>query len=78
MASRGTDMSNLEYHNIDEIKILRGIIPICSICKKIRDDSECWNKLEAYIQDHSEAVFSHGVCWDCAKKHYSDLDIWDA
>lgn len=62
-------------HN--EIKILRGIIPICSICKKIRDTSGYWNKLEAYIQDHSEAVFSHGVCRDCGKEHYPDLDIWD-
>jgi hypothetical protein len=61
----------------DEIKILRGIIPICSICKQIRDDSGCWNKLEAYIQDHSEAVFSHGICLDCGKKHYPELDIWD-
>lgn len=48
-----------------EIKTLRGIIPICAYCKKIRDDQGYWNQLETYIKQHSEAVFSHGICPQC-------------
>lgn len=57
---------------LDEVETLRGIIPICSYCKKIRDDKGLWNQLEAYISEHSEAKFSHGICPDCVKTHYSD------
>ncbi len=56
-----------------ELKILRGYLPICSSCKKIRDDKGCWSRLESYIRDHSEADFSHGICPDCAKKLYPDF-----
>ncbi len=55
----------------DEIKTLKGIVPICSTCKKIRDDKGYWNQLEAYIENHSEASFSHGVCPECFDKLYS-------
>ena len=61
---------------LEEIKTLKGIIPICSSCKKIRDDSGYWNQIEAYIRRHSEAEFSHGICPDCAKKLYPDLDLY--
>jgi len=47
------------------IKQLEGIIPICSYCKKIRDDQNSWHQLETYISNHSEALFSHGICPDC-------------
>jgi len=60
---------------LDEIKMLQGIIPICSQCKKIRDDEGCWNLFEAYIQKHSEAQFSHGICPDCARTLYPDFDL---
>ncbi|MFH2053599.1 MAG: HAMP domain-containing protein [bacterium] len=50
-----------------EIKSLRGIIPICASCKKIRDDQGYWNQLETYLIEHSEAEFSHGLCPDCLK-----------
>ncbi|MDO9264942.1 MAG: hypothetical protein Q7U02_13320, partial [Desulfosalsimonadaceae bacterium] len=53
-----------------EVKTLRGLIPICAICKNIRDDKGCWNRIETYVSDHSEAEFSHGLCPDCVKKHY--------
>ncbi len=53
-----------------EIKTLRGILPICSYCKKIRDDKGYWNRIEEYIRDHSESDFSHGICPECARKHY--------
>ncbi len=53
-----------------EIKTLQGIIPICSICKKIRTDEGYWQSVENYITNHSEALFSHSICPDCAKKYY--------
>jgi PAS domain S-box-containing protein len=56
--------------SISNIKILRGMLPICASCKKIRDDKGYWNMLEVYIRDHSEADFSHGLCPDCVKKLY--------
>lgn len=52
------------------IKVLSGLIPICANCKKIRDDSGYWAQLEAYLQSHSEATFSHGICPECAEKLY--------
>jgi hypothetical protein len=55
-----------------EVKQLRGLLPICSSCKKIRDDSEQWVVLEKYIQTHSDATFSHGLCPDCMKIIYPD------
>jgi DNA-binding response OmpR family regulator len=51
-----------------EIKTLKGFIPICASCKKIRDDEGYWNQLEAYISKHTDAVFSHGICPDCANE----------
>lgn len=62
---------------LDEIKMLRGIIPICSHCKKIRDEQGCWSRFEAYIQKYSEAQFSHSICPDCAKNIYPDFDLSD-
>jgi len=58
---------------LSRIKTLRGLIPICASCKKIRDDQGYWNKLEAYIESHSEAEFSHGICPDCLKKLYPNI-----
>jgi C4-dicarboxylate-specific signal transduction histidine kinase len=52
------------------VKMLSGLIPICSSCKMIRDDKGYWNQIESYIKDHSEAQFSHGICPDCARKLY--------
>lgn len=57
---------------LNEIRTLRGIIPICSYCKQIRDDEGLWKKLEEYIHAHSEAAFSHGICPDCMKTHYPE------
>ena len=56
-----------------EVKTLSGMLPICANCKKIRDDKGYWNQIEAYIGDHSEAEFSHGICPDCAKKLYPEF-----
>lgn len=58
-----------------EVKTLSGFLPICASCKKIRDDEGYWNQIEAYIHEHSEAKFSHGICPECAKKLYPDLGL---
>ena len=60
-----------------EVKTLSGLLPICSSCKKIRDDKGYWNQIEAYIRNHSEAEFSHSICPECAKELYPDLNIYD-
>jgi hypothetical protein len=60
---------------LHEVKTLRGIVPICSFCKKIRNDKGYWDQVEVYVRSHTEAQFSHGVCPDCMKAHYSDLDV---
>ena len=57
---------------LEKIQTLNGLIPICSVCKKIRDDKGYWNLLEAYIEAHSNALFSHGLCPDCADKLYAE------
>ena len=58
---------------LSEVKTLRGFLPICSSCKKIRDDKGYWNQIESYIEARSEAEFSHGICPDCQKKLYPEL-----
>jgi hypothetical protein len=60
-----------------EIKTLTGLLPICSICKNIRDDKGYWNRIESYISTHSDARFSHSICPECARQHYPDLKILD-
>ncbi len=63
-----TDLQNA----LNEVNRLRGLIPICSHCKKIRNDTGSWEQLESYITEHSEAVFSHGICPNCLDEHYPD------
>ncbi len=62
---------------LEEIKTLRGILPICSNCKKIRDDKGYWNRIENYLETHSDAVFSHSICKECARELYPELDLDD-
>jgi PAS domain S-box-containing protein len=59
---------------LDNIKTLRGLIPICASCKKIRDDQGYWQQVEVYVRDRSEAEFSHGLCPDCAKEFLSPIN----
>jgi len=56
-----------------EIKTLKGYIPICASCKKIRDDEGYWNQLEIYISKHTDAVFSHGLCPECAEQYRAQI-----
>lgn len=60
---------------IGEIKTLSGLIPICSSCKKIRDDKGYWNQIEVFIRDHSDAEFSHGICPECIQELYPELQV---
>jgi DNA-binding response OmpR family regulator len=57
-----------------EIKTLKGLIPICASCKKIRDDEGYWNQLEAYLSKHTDAVFTHGFCPECAKEWKAEAE----
>ncbi len=59
---------------LESVKTLSGLVPICSSCKKIRDDNGYWNQIEAYVQKHSNAEFSHGICPDCSDRLYGDKD----
>jgi hypothetical protein len=56
-----------------ELRVLRGLLPICGFCKKIRNEDNTWEKMEWYITRHSEAQFSHGVCPECAREHYREF-----
>ena len=77
-AERERDQLIIELKKaISEIKQLSGFLPICSHCKKIRDDKGYWSQIESYIRDHSDAEFSHSICPDCAKKHYPEFDLYD-
>jgi len=58
---------------LNHIEQLQGLLPICSECKKIRDDKGYWNRIESYISQHSGVEFSHGICPDCARKLYPEL-----
>lgn len=58
----------------EEIVTLQGIIPICANCKKIRNEEGAWEQMEKYISKHSNALFSHGICIDCARKLYGDQE----
>jgi len=56
-----------------QVKILKGMLPICANCKKVRDDKGYWNQIESYVQQHTDASFTHGLCPDCAKQLYPEL-----
>jgi C4-dicarboxylate-specific signal transduction histidine kinase len=59
--------------SIDRMEVMRGLLPICASCKKIRDDKGYWKQLEHFISEHSEARFSHGICPDCSLKLYGKV-----
>jgi hypothetical protein len=58
---------------LSEVETLRGLLPICACCKKIRDDKGYWNHIEAYLRKHAHAEFTHTLCPDCVKQYYPDL-----
>lgn len=70
---RELELKNYELEvALGQVRALHGILPICSFCKQIRNDHGAWQRLEEYIQNHSEAEFSHGVCPKCAKEQYPE------
>ncbi len=70
---RGRELSVRVEEAVSQIKVLRGLLPICASCKMIRDDKGSWNQMEAYIHERSEAEFSHGMCPNCTEKLYPGL-----
>jgi hypothetical protein len=58
--------------SLERIRLLSGLLPICSLCKRIRDDSGDWRRLEEYISAHSDARFTHDICPECAKSFYPE------
>jgi phosphoserine phosphatase RsbU/P len=58
---------------LEQVKTLRGLVPICAHCKKIRDDKGYWRQVEEYVKTHTHAEFSHGICPDCMQAHYGEL-----
>ncbi|MBK8478830.1 MAG: hypothetical protein IPL39_21860 [Opitutaceae bacterium] len=72
----GLALVTLKYREMErEVKILRGLLPVCMYCKKIRDERQQWQPIEYYVRDHSEANFSHGMCPECARKHFPDIPL---
>lgn len=69
LRARNEDLSSA----LAQVKQLSGLLPICSCCKKIRDDHGYWNQLESYISDHSQADFTHGICPECAKEMFPEF-----
>ena len=67
------NIKEIDEHLRSEIKTLRGILPICSSCKKIRDDKGYWQQVEVYVRDHTHADFSHGYCPECADKLMQEI-----
>lgn len=59
---------------LENVRMLRGLLPICAACKKIRDEQGRWQQMESYISGHSQAKFSHGMCPDCAQRYLASLE----
>ncbi len=69
-----TDIKNELRQKEAEVNVLKGLLPICASCKQIRDDSGYWHQMETYIENHSDALFSHGLCPKCEKKLYGNQE----
>ncbi len=59
---------------LDEVQILSGLLPVCSYCRKIRDDHGYWNRMEAYLEARTQATFSHGICPECLHRHFPEIE----
>lgn len=70
---RSEELARLVAERTAEIKTLRGILPICANCKKIRTDDGAWQALESYLSQHTDAQFSHGICADCMQELYPEI-----
>ncbi len=72
MVLRRTELQRMVSASFDELQALRGIIPICAHCKKVRTEGDTWQQIEKYVHEHSDADFSHGICPDCLRTYYPD------
>jgi hypothetical protein len=75
LAARARKLEMAVAEALSSAKVLRGLLPICAHCKKVRDDHGYWTRIEDYISRHSEADFSHGFCPECIEKHYAELNM---
>jgi len=66
-------LADFERDLTRHVKVLEGLLPICAMCKSIRNESGTWERLESFISRRSEAEFSHGICPSCGRAHYPDL-----
>ena len=73
MSQKLRDSNSLLKKALSEVTALSGMLPICSTCKKIRDDEGYWHQVEMYFQEHTDAKFSHSICPDCAEKLYPEI-----
>ncbi|MCK5064442.1 MAG: response regulator transcription factor [Candidatus Fermentibacteraceae bacterium] len=73
MQSRLMSQANDLRNSLDHIKTLQGILPICSFCKKVRNDKNYWHQLEDYISTHTEAMVTHSICPECMQIHYPEI-----
>jgi PAS domain S-box-containing protein len=62
---------------LSHVKLLSGLLPMCANCKKIQDEQGVWKEVHSYVSSHSDAVFTHGLCPECVRELYHDLDITD-
>lgn len=69
-----TEIKNTLRRKEAEVKLLRGLLPICASCKEIRDDKGYWHQIEAYIESHSDVMFSHSICPKCEEELYGDQE----
>jgi len=67
------ERSRLIETALKDVKTMKGFIPICASCKKVRNDEGYWDQIEKYIRDRSDAEFTHSICPDCKKKLYSEF-----
>ncbi len=73
LARRAEELQQRVDETVANMGVLRGLLPICAWCRKVRDDEGYWGELEHYIQEHTDADFSHGICPECLAKHFPDL-----
>ena len=79
--ARHADLTTLRQVNqelqraLAEVRTLKGILPICCSCKKIRDDRNYWDQVEVYVMKHTDAKFSHGYCPECLEKYFPGVDL---
>jgi PAS domain S-box-containing protein len=78
ISDRKAAQEALKTAQANELKTLRGLLPICSSCKKIRDDQGYWERIESYLHNHADVHFTHSICPECSRKLYGDLSLPDS